>query len=387
MLRLSAIMALKVRGRHYADNIGRCDIMFESFRHFGLKSLISEWLIVIPGAEEAYIRRYARAWSDFPIRFVVEDEYLAIFKRFSKLHEVRGWHRQQIIKLFCAELVQDDFFLVLDPDVFAVKPVRYEDLVLNGRAIVEEDRREWHADWWTASAELLGVDPHLERPGMGVTPAILSRDACKGLTAFIEQRHGRSWHEVLLSSYMTQWTEYTLYHLFLEHSGKFDHYHVFPSAAGISQRLHSPAPWGVWKPGDYERLDVDALFSPRNPGLFSVVQSNVGITPQRIAVDLGRHVPLRIQSYERETPSVSERLKELYGATLRRALRLARTTVPKSLKALVSSPSRKAWLEKSSPRLTREPGEGRSAPVGSLPRRGTPYPNVRRPRDRTPVAL
>jgi L-rhamnose mutarotase len=386
MSRLSAIMALKVRGRHYADNIGRCDIMFESFRHFGLRSLISEWLIVIPGSEEEYIRRHARAWSDFPIRFVVEDEYLAVFKRFSKLHEVRGWHRQQIIKLFCAERVQNDYFLVLDPDVFAVKPMRYEELVLGGRAIVEEDRREWHADWWTSSAELLGVEPRLEQPGMGVTPAILSREVCRGLTAHIEQRHAKSWHEVLLSSYMTQWTEYTLYHLFAENSGLFNRYHVYPSAEGVRQRLHSPAPWGVWKPGDYERLDFRALFSAKNPGLFSVVQSNVGVTPQRVAKDLAPYVPVRVQNYERETPSIEERLKELYGATLRRAMMLARTTVPESLKALVSSPRRKAWLEKSAPR-SRQPIEGRTNAVGSLPRQGTPYPMARRPRDRTPVAL
>ena len=143
---LSAIMALKIKGRHYADNIGRCDILFDSFRRFGLRSLFSEWLIVIPGAEREAIQRYARAWQDFPIRFVVEDEYLEVFKRFSKLHEVRNWHRQQIIKLMCAEFVQNDFFLVLDPDIFAVRPLRHADLIVGGRAIVEADRREWHAE-------------------------------------------------------------------------------------------------------------------------------------------------------------------------------------------------------------------------------------------------
>ncbi len=321
MSSLSAIMALKVHGRHYADNIGRCDILFESFRHFGLRSLFSEWLIVIPGAEEDYIRRYARAWEDFPIRFVVEDEYLAVFKQFSKLHEVRNWHRQQIIKLFCAELVSNEFFMVLDPDIFAVKNVAYTDVVISGKAIVEADRREWHADWWRDSADLLGVDPHLDRPGLGVTPAILARDACRGLTRYIEQRHQRSWHEVLLSRYMTQWTEYTLYNLYLEHTGELDKYHAFPAELGLPQRLHSPAPWGVWKVGDYERLDVPALFSAQNPGLFTVVQSNVGVSPQRIACDIAAFLPVRVQTYELERPSLRERAKEIYGASLRRVLK------------------------------------------------------------------
>lgn len=379
-------MALKVRGRHYADNIGRCDVMFESFRHYGLRSLISEWLIVIPGSEEEYIRRYARAWSDFPIRFVVEDEYLAIFKRFSKLHEVRGWHRQQIIKLFCAELVKDDFFLVLDPDVFAVKPARYEDLIVDGRALVEEDCREWHADWWKSSAELLGVEPRLDRIGMGVTPAILSREICKGLTAYIEQRHGRSWHEVLLSSYMTQWTEYTLYHLFAENSGLFERYHAFPSELGIEHRLHSPAPWGVWKAGDYERLNFAELFSDKNPGYFSVVQSNVGVSPQRIASDLKPYLPVCVQDYERETPSLEERFKELYGATVRRAMMFARNAWRAPLKALVN-PSGSAKERPAPVPAVVSPVEARPNAVEPLSPRSASPNGRRRPRDRTPVAL
>ena len=95
-----------------------------------------------------------------------------------------------------------------------------------------------------------------------MTPALLSREACRGLTRYIADLHRQSWHEVLLSRYATQWTEYTLYHLFLEHTGQFDRYHVTPLEAGLKQRLHSPAPWGVWKSGDYEKLDIAGLFSP-----------------------------------------------------------------------------------------------------------------------------
>ncbi len=284
-------MALKVRGRHYADNIGRCDVMFESFRHFGLRPLISEWLIVIPGSEEDYIRRYARAWSDFPIRFVVEDEYLAIFKRFSKLHEVRGWHRQQIIKLFAPSSSETTTFWCSTPTCSRSSRCATRISSSTGAPSWKRTGASGTPTGGTRRRSCSGVEPRLDRIGMGVTPAILSREICKGLTAHIEQRHGRSWHEVLLSSYMTQWTEYTLYHLFAEHSGLFDQYHVYPSAASVSQRLHSPAPWGVWKAGDYEQLDFTELFSPKNPGLFSVVQSNVGVTPQRIAIDLAPHVP------------------------------------------------------------------------------------------------
>lgn len=327
MDQLSAIMALKVRGRHYADNIGRCDILFQSFRHFQLHSLFSEVIIVIPGTEQDYIRAYSEAWSDFPIRFIVEDDYLDKFKQFTKLHEVRSWHRQQIIKLFCAQLVQNEFFLVLDPDVFAVKSFRYSDVIVDQRAIIESDHREWHKDWWHSSASLLGVEPNLDRPSIGVTPTILSRDGCIALTQFISERYGKVWYEVLLSKYMTQWTEYTLYQLFLEHTGQFEKYHVSPDAIGLGTRLHSPAPWGVWKSGDYERLDVATLFSPKNPGLFTVIQSNVGIGPKQIAKDLGGHLPLKVQAYSPQSAR-PERLKEAYGAVVRKVMHFAQRYIP-----------------------------------------------------------
>jgi len=321
MSQLSAVMALKVQGRHYADNIGRCDIMFESFRHFKLRNMFSEILIVIPAAERPYIEKYAAAWMDFPIRLIVEDEYLDKFKNFTRIHEVRNWHRQQIIKMFCAELVQSEFFLVLDPDVFAVKSFVYEDVVVNGRAILESDNRMWHKDWWLASAQLLGVEAHLDRPGIGVTPAILSTQGCKELTRYISERYGKLWYEVLLSQYMVPWTEYTLYNLYLEHTGKFSEYHVNPADLGHTKRLHSPAPWGVWKSGDYERLNFPELMSNKNPGIFTVVQSNVGITPQRLARDLAPHIAIAIQPYEPSTAPMS-RLKEAYGAALRRVIQL-----------------------------------------------------------------
>lgn len=333
MDQLSAVMALKVRGRHYADNIGRCDILFSSFRHFGLRPLFSEILIVIPGAEADYIRKYAAAWSDFPLRFIVEDEYLEKFKDFSRIHEVRNWHRQQIIKLFCAELVKSDFFLVLDPDVFAVKPFGYADVVVGQRAIVETDRREWHKDWYEASGELLGVEPNLERQGMGVTPAILSAAVCRELCAYIAKRHDKLWYEVLLSRYMTQWTEYTLYQLFLDHTGQFDRYHVTPEGAGLTRRLHSPAPWGVWYAADYPKLDLAELFSAKNPGLLSVVQSNVGVSPQTIARDFAPYLPIAIQPYERIS-SRREKVREFYGAVLRRVMRTLQTKAPAPVRAL-----------------------------------------------------
>ncbi len=320
MSKLSAIMALKITGRHYPDNIGRCDILFSSLRHFGIASLLSEFLIVVPRAEEEAIRRYARAWSDFPIRLVVEDEYLALFKKFNKLHEVRPWHRQQIIKLFCANLVTNPYFLVVDPDIFAVRAFGYDDVIPGGKALLQPESRDVHKAWWLSSAELLGVEPQLDRPGLGVTPAILSRDACKGLMEHLETRHGRVWYEVLLSRYAIDWTEYTLYGLYLESSGRLHEFHVWPDDH-TKVRLHSTV--NVWSDDDFETVDFAALFRLDNPGLFAVVQSNTGVTPHRISQAIRPYFSVSIQDYERSN-SVREKILELYGAGVRKTMQLLR---------------------------------------------------------------
>jgi hypothetical protein len=323
MRKISAIMALKISGRHYPDNIGRCDILFESLRHFGLRDLFSEFLIVVQAREEAQIRRHANAWRDFPLRLVVEDDYLGLFKKFSKPHEVRPWHRQQIIKLFCSTIVENPFFLVVDPDVFAVRRFSYDDVFPGGRALLEPEERSVHRDWWIDSADLLGVEPQLDRVGMSVTPAILSKDACIGLIEHIQNYHGRTWYEVLLSRYATNWTEYTLYCLYLELSGRLLELHAWPeNHSGV--RLHSKA--NVWDRSDLKRVELSSLFAPENPGLFAVVQSNTGFSPQHLSNALRPWIDVSVQNYKRSNGSLVSRVQELYGAGIRRMMRQLRVS-------------------------------------------------------------
>jgi hypothetical protein len=204
--------------------------------------------------------------------------------------------------------------------MFAVHGFSYDDVVPGGKALLQPESREVHKRWWLNSAELLGVEPHLERMGIAVTPAILSREACNGLVRRLEERHARLWYEVLLSRYTIDWTEYTLYQLHLESSGRLDDFHVWPRA-DAKVRLHSAI--NVWGGDDFEKVDVAALFGPANPGLFAVVQSNSGVTPQRIAEAIRPYLNIPIQEYERSS-SVREKMTELYGAGVRKTMQLFR---------------------------------------------------------------
>lgn len=314
--KISAIMALKIKGRHYPHNIGRCDILFESLRKFMAKGLISEFLIIIPPEEEAEIRLHAEKWSDIPIRLVCEDLYLEKFKEFSKWYEVRPWHRQQIIKLFCAELVKNDYFIVFDPDMFATRSFGFDDLILDGKALVQTEPKLDHQDWWESSAKVLMLPASLATPGLCVTPEILAKQACQELTAYISEKHQKTWYEVLLSMYTTNWTEYTLYWSYLEARGKISEFHVTtPREGGL--KVH--AEQNIWFKTDYDNFDFKHLFSNDQRGIFCTIQSNTGVTPQAIVKSIKPWLPVQIQKYKVETDRINK-LKEVVGAIIRKIM-------------------------------------------------------------------
>ena len=192
---LSAVMPLKLSGRHYGNNVGYCDTLFSSFRHFGLRRRvlgISDRRGAVgsrDGSETTH-----EAWSDFPIRIVSEDELLPVFQRYNRPHQVRPWHRQQMIKMASSTIVKSDTYLSLDPDVIAVKSVVAEDLMPDGLPLLDQETRSYHPEWWIDSARLLGVAPNLEEPGVHATPilycsAVWAR--CFSRLEELRRSHGR----------------------------------------------------------------------------------------------------------------------------------------------------------------------------------------------------
>lgn len=309
-------MALKIKGRHYPHNIGRCDILFESLRRFMERGLISEFIVIVPPEELVEIEFHARKWSDFPIKLIPEDIYLDKFKDFNKWYEVRPWHRQQIIKLFCSELVENDFFIVFDPDMFATREFGFDDLIIDGRSLAQTEPKSDHIDWWQSSAQILKLDPQPAVLGLCVTPEILSKNACISLTRRIAELHQKNWHEVLLSNYTINWTEYTLYWTHLESLQQVDLHHASsPGPAG--KLLHANK--NVWLKDDFLDMDFQKLFSDQNSGIFCTIQSNTGVTPQEIAKAIRPFIEVELQKYKVDVRK-GEKLKEIIGAVARRIM-------------------------------------------------------------------
>ncbi|AJP58925.1 hypothetical protein UC34_22255 [Pandoraea vervacti] len=319
MPQISAILPIKTRGRHYADNIGRCDILFSSLRHFTTPDLFHRFVIIVPHDEVEEVRGYAKAWSDFPIEVIDESLYMGAFNEFSQRHQIRNWHRQQIIKINAPEWIETEYFLIFDPDCFATHAFDYDSLVVDGRAITHLKGRSVEPYYWEASAKLLDVDPHLDREGVWWTPATLSRSLCLSLQARLEAVHGTDWKRVLLANYAIDWTEYTLYWLNAERAGLLDKYHT--QAVPPQRTLHADE--SVWFADKMQEWDAAHYFAPESDGLFAVVQSNTKIPLDQVVAKLSPYFPIDIQPYERH---VDPALKgaELYSAVVRKGLKMVK---------------------------------------------------------------
>jgi hypothetical protein len=196
---------------------------------------------------------------------------------------IHGWYVQQLVKLAIAERIGTPFYLTLDADVICVRPTRYEDLVVDGRALVQTTPPN-HPEWNDDAERVLG----LPRSGRqwGVTPAVLSVDAVRALAAHLG---GTTWRKFLLKS--LPWTEYALYHTFLEQTGLFDRYH----AHGGHDAIYSNC---VWMESEFEDWDPAATRTP-----FSVVQSATRIPPERVAAKLSTAASSGRRSHARSLAS------------------------------------------------------------------------------------
>jgi Family of unknown function (DUF6492) len=308
---LSGLLPVKVSGRHYSENLARLDILLSSLLHFA-PTLLDELLVVVRGDEVDQVGPYFDRWPELPVRLVVEDEFFPAFRRFSRPWQIRPWQRQQIIKLNASALTDAAFVLTLDPDVVALRTITRDLLLPGGRALLEPEPRSVHARWWRDSADLLDVTPGMDRPGVNVTPAILSTAILRELQQRLEAVGRRPWMDTLLTSYC-DWTEYTLYLLAAERAALVERDHIWGDDPAAPARLHADPELSIWGGDRGSREDVGRMFTADDPGLFAVVQSSSGLDADTVADVVAEHFPVRrtppVQAKAEATPSGSK-LKE-----------------------------------------------------------------------------
>ena len=210
-----------------------------------------------------------------------------------------GWYIQQVIKLAMAERVETDFYLTLDADVICMRQVGYHDLIQNGKAITNITKEDVHPNWYKDAERVL----QMPRSGLthGVTPAIFSRDAVLELQKYLAQethpvfklfstlfpkksilyKIATSWRSFLIRN--TPWTEYSLYHTFLEAAKLFDRYHIDKGPEAIYGRSSS-----VWSKEQSASFDLDKFI--KTEAYFLIFQSTSGIPIEDVWGKIGKYI-------------------------------------------------------------------------------------------------
>lgn len=296
---ISAVMPLCVRGSYDVDDLSRSEILLKTLTVFAEQELFSRFIVVVPDDEVSMVKaRYGNKWDHLNLNVISETELVPELNAFE---HVRGWRKQQIIKLAAPRIVDTKFYITFDADVICLKPLSYEQLIIDGKAIMQYEQRSLHPKWWRSSARILRMSPEVgdTNIGMSVTPAILSTALSLSVTNYLESIEKRNWVYALCSLHnprdpknwrlsrflKIKWTEYSLYYLNAMRERKLEDFHVSAGTEMVPQKLlvHDSHPFDGWQ---HQRN-----FSNECPGLFCVVGSKSFIEPQTVWNKIESSVP------------------------------------------------------------------------------------------------
>jgi hypothetical protein len=207
------------------------------FNHSDLKDL---WIICPPDQIEPIAAIIADETSDGRYRVISEMDLEPI--RVAKSgRAVGGWRIQQMIKLAMAERVGTNAYVTLDNDIICTKPFSMRSLMRGNRALVGVETIADYLDLYLPHLARAEKMIELRRYGeaeqlllttrplkykdrfYSETPVILFKEVVELLTARLEACTGQPWPYVLANR--RRWTEYTLYFLMLEISGRFEDFY------------------------------------------------------------------------------------------------------------------------------------------------------------------
>ncbi|HEY4283527.1 MAG TPA: DUF6492 family protein [Chthoniobacterales bacterium] len=266
---IDVVLPLKIHAREGASDLDRFGkLELPSFDRFFADKDKIRWLLIVPGEDLKVVEERIRDFPQWNIRVLNEDELCP------RLKSESGWHKQQILKLAAARVVTSNYYLVLDADVVLKRPARLSDFFSNGKPILQKNVAGAHWDWWLGSKEILASKVQITEDStvMDVTPEFLHRETCLALQDAIALRNNTDdWDVFLFGSRDKDWTDYTLYWLFVLESG-LDHELYDWSAKQMYD--------GIWEWGQVNRLSrrhLRQIFEPNADSFFFIVQSNIGL--------------------------------------------------------------------------------------------------------------
>jgi len=298
---LSAIVPIKLgeADKSKSDSGGLMEILFRSLDRFCDPSMFKSVLVVCPSGDVGPLRERVRQWPRLPIEVLDENVVLGGIR----IHKATpGWAIQQLVKMAVCRRFETEFFITLDADCFCVRSVGVGDFVQDGKGLIQLEAKQHHIEWWKESGKVLGYRQDFDKPGMCVTPAVLSTVVMSELLDELNRRHGR-WDSYLLSYYEpgrfnalrrrlfpSAWTEYSLYFLFLEMQNRLWEFHFETSAPDGREPRTLVSTRSCWTLEDFQKWDPALVFNGKDPAIFTVIQSAIRLNAGEILRKLDGYI-------------------------------------------------------------------------------------------------
>lgn len=140
-----------------------------------------------------------------------------------------GWYRQMLVKLGAATIVGSDFYLAMDADMIAKRPLTYADFVHGAQGLFRYSAEpETKRKWYEGAARLLCWEQELPRPLSFTPPFVFNTQGAARLLKDLV-RGSEGWDDTLTTDRLDRqgrWTEAALYHLSVLRHGLWDTLHV-----------------------------------------------------------------------------------------------------------------------------------------------------------------
>jgi hypothetical protein len=284
----TGLLPIALAGASAGGDLERAELFVDSLRRHWKDQRDFQLIIVTRAQDVEKIRRTLSSDKNVSITIHSEEEFFAAN---SRLFNLPGWWKQQIIKLRVPVIMRLGAYFTFDSDVICIDDIDSTTFVSAGRLLSQWEPQSCQ-QWWQNIADLLEASYDESQYGLSVTPNLLhidlSRQALKYISDDPEKAiellcewHGRDQERV-------SWTEYSLYtSVALIEENMFE-YHVPPEAAmampsGV--RLHSQH--NVWDKKDYKRLLNARELLP--DGKFLIVQSTADVPVDKLRADLNAY--------------------------------------------------------------------------------------------------
>ena len=268
----------------YRGDIDRIKIMRQSILHFVKENL--PHYIVVPKED---INLFKNSFSsDESVTILTQNDYVdnkfyptKLYNfintlvpsqswRISKQSGRPGWIIQQIVKLNIPNIIEEDAALIVDSDVFFIKPFSIFDIVsssFNTRVLIRQhplDESALQRNHIAKSREILAIPPGNTDFHYMSWPVVYYKDWGKLLLEYIQKKHEHSWQNVLYDANI--FSEYSIYGIYIDEILK-------PNDLNVIEKSFYK---GIWSRNDFNQF-IAGKFNLDQNTFCIVVQSNLSI--------------------------------------------------------------------------------------------------------------